>query len=431
MNFCVLTRRPQLALNTLLRVVFPALAIVALTLLATTHPPAATAAPVVTDGGAENIFPEGIVFRMSADSESPIEEIRLRYKVLPDGTSATAVPDFEPGTHVETQFTLEGNTNIYLPPGIVVEYRWEVTDATGAVSETEEVSFFYDDARFSWTPVEGGGVTIYYYSGSAEDAQEMHDVALEKIAEMSALLDTTVPFEVLVWTYESTDDMRPALQRTSPTFEKHITTAGVRVSSNTVLVLGNASFDTLRHELTHVVTKQAGESALGTLPSWLDEGTAVYGQADPGGFGDAITSAILAGDVLSVREISSYPGDPAKVTLFYGEGWSLVKYLIDEYGEAKFAELYATVKSGNRIGPALETVYGFNEDGLENEWRVANGLEEREISEETEPPQDGEPVTADTGDEGGGSSVVLIALGVIFLAAVVGVGGVLAARRMS
>lgn len=421
-----------MALNIPLRAIGLTLALAALALLPMSHAPAANAAPTVTDGGAENIFPEGIVFRVTADSDSPIEEIRIRYKVLPDGTAATAVPDFEPGTHVEAEWQLEGNTNNYLPPGTVIEYHWEVTDAAGATASTEEVSVFYDDARFEWTPVAGGGVTIYYYSGSPEDAQEMHDVALEKISDMSALLDTTVPFEVLVWTYASVDDMRPALQRRSPTFDSQIVTAGVRVSSNTVLVLGNAAIDTLRHELTHVVTKQAGESALGTLPSWLDEGTAVYGQSDPGGFGDAITSAILAGEVLSVREISAYPGDPAKVTLFYGEGWSLVMYLVDEYGEAKFAELYATIKSGNRIGPALEAVYGFNEDGLENEWRVANGLEERDISEETDPPEDGDPVTepSDDGDSGG-SSVVLIALGIIFLAAVVGVGGVLAARRMS
>ena len=170
----------------------------------------------------------------------------------------------------------------------------------------------------------GDDVTIYYYAGSVAAAEEMHEVALELIVEMSALLQTNVPFEVEVWIYDSTDDMRPALQARSETYESQITTAGVRVASNTVLVLGTASFDTLRHELTHVVTKQAGESAFGSLPAWLDEGAAVYGQSDPGGFGSAIEGAISRGNVLSVREVSSYPGDPDKVSLFYGQGWSLV-----------------------------------------------------------------------------------------------------------
>lgn len=392
----------------------------------------AAAAPSVTDGGAENNFPDGITFRVAADSDSTIEEVRLRYKVLPDGASSRAVPDFEPGAHVDAEFQLEGNTNSYLPPGVEVEYHWEVTDATGATAETEPQTFFYEDARFDWASVDGGGVTIYYYSGSADDAEAMHDVAVGAIDSMSQLLGTDVPFTVLVWTYASKDDMRPALRRTSPTRDSQVITAGASVASNIVLVLGNASFDTLRHELTHIVTKQAGESALGSLPWWLDEGTAVYGQSDPGGFGDAIQSAISSGDVFSVREISAFPGDPDNVRLFYGEAWSVVNFLVDEYGEAKFAELFATVKSGKRIGSALDAVYGFDEDGLENAWRTANGLPTREASEATDDAQQGIPSTDTSEDSGGATTgaVIAIALGIIALAAVVGVGGIILARRV-
>jgi hypothetical protein len=392
--------------------------------------PALAQSPTLTDAGVTNDFPNGLTFAVTAESDSPIEELRLVYKVLPDGALTRAVPDFEPGTSIETTFLLEGNTNIYLPPGVEVEYHWEATDADGATAETETETYFYDDVRFDWQSVEGGGVTIYYYSGSSDDAQRMHDTAQEHLERMNALLGTEVPFTVLVWTYADTDDMRPALQRRSPTFDSQIITAGVRVASNIVLVLGNASFDTLRHELTHVVTKQAGESALGTLPSWLDEGTAVYSQSDPGGFGDAIERALNSGDVLSVREISAYPGDPDKVTLFYGEGYSLVSFLIDEFGEAQFAELFATVKSGNRIGSALEEVYGFNEDGLENAWREANGLPPRDTPEPTTQPQQPGDIT-DTGDGGTSTgTVIVIAAGILALAAVVGVGGILLARRL-
>ena len=46
----------------------------------------------VTDGGAENHFPDGIEFRVSAESDQVIEEVRLRYTVMPDGTAARGVP---------------------------------------------------------------------------------------------------------------------------------------------------------------------------------------------------------------------------------------------------------------------------------------------------------------------------------------------------
>lgn len=387
----------------------------------------------VSDEGVENRFPDGMVFRMSAESDSDITEVRFRYRVLPDGTSANGVPEFEEGTRVSTEFELAGNNppEVYLPPGTVVEYYWEVRDANGAEATTEEASVFYDDVRFEWQSVEGEGVTIYYYSGSDGDAQAMHRTAVESLAEMTALLGSEIPFEVQVWIYDSTEDMRPALQRRSETYESQVITAGVRVATNTVLVLGNASFDTLRHELTHVVTAEAGESALGTLPAWLDEGTAVYGQDDPGGFETAIDRAMARGNVLSVREISAYPGEPQKVDLFYGESWSLVSYLNDTYGAERFAHLFHEVKAGSRIDEALETVYGFDQDGLEDEWRDANDLPARETEapeQETERPSESQ--AAD--DDGGTSTatIVIIGLMALMLAGVVGFAGVYAARRL-
>jgi hypothetical protein len=393
----------------------------------------AQAAPQIVDGGVTNLFPDGMEFAVSVSSDSPIEELRLRYVVKPDGTAAIGQPEFDEGTTVETVFTLAGNNppQIYLSPGTVIEYYWDATDADGDESRSETQTFFYDDARFGWESVSGDGVTIYYYAGSEGDAGEMHAVALESIREMSALLKAEVPFEVEVWIYDSTDDMQPALRSRSETYESQITTAGVRVASNTVLVLGTASFDTLRHELTHVVTKQAGESAFGSLPAWLDEGTAVYGQSAPGGFGGAIEGAINRGSVLSVREVSSYPGDPEKVNLFYGEGWSLVSYLIDEYGADQFAELFAEVKAGKRIESALEAVYGFGQDGLEDEWRAANGLPARETPEPAEPDQPQDVPTTSEDDDGSSLALTIgLAVAVIAVAGAVGLGGVLLAKKL-
>jgi hypothetical protein len=135
--------------------------------------------------------------------------------------------------------------------------------------------------------------------------------------------------------------------------------------------------------------------------------------------------------VLSVREVSSYPGDPDKVGLFYGESWSLVSYLIDGYGEEQFAELFAEVKSGKRIESALQAVYGFGQDSLEDEWRAANDLPPRATSAPADPDQPDD--IAPTDDDDGSSSLALaigLAAGVIGVAVVVGLGGVSLARRL-
>ena len=388
----------------------------------------------VTDDGVENRFPDEIVFRVSTQSDSPIERIRLRYTVLPDGTAAVGAADFLPGTAVSASFSLEGNSppRIYLAPGTTIEYRWEVTDAEGETASTETATFFYNDIRFDWTPLEENGVTVYFYSGSEGDARAMLAVARETITSMSELLGTSIDFPLKVWIYRSVNDMRPALQRRSETYEQSVITAGARVASDTVLVLGNASFDTLRHELTHVVTAVAGEGPFGNLPAWLNEGTAVYSQASLGGYGGAIDRAADRGNLFSIRSISSYQGDPNLVNLFYGQSWSLVSYLVDTYGSERFAQLFAEIKGGKGTDQALMAVYGIDQDGLEDEWRASLGLAPLE---EPEPqPTDAPPLDVERREEDDGGTSVAVILAVLLatlaLAGVVALAGWTLARRM-
>ena len=47
----------------------------------------------------------------------------------------------------------------------------------------------------------------------------------------------------------------------------------------------------------------------------------------------------------------------------------MVDFLIRSYGEDAFAELYATIKRGNRFDTALEEVYGFDLSGFEDEFQ--------------------------------------------------------------
>ena len=57
----------------------PLLALLGATALSLSPPSLAAQIPTVTDDGVENRFPDEIEFRVSARSDHPIEEIRLRY----------------------------------------------------------------------------------------------------------------------------------------------------------------------------------------------------------------------------------------------------------------------------------------------------------------------------------------------------------------
>jgi hypothetical protein len=340
----------------------------------------------VTAQDVANNFPDEIVFRVSASSAVDIEKVTIRYQILPDGVPAYGVPQFEPGRLVQVDFHLDTNDGqIYIAPGAEIRYHWEIEDAAGNELSTEPATFVYQDTRYDWESASEGNVSVHWYGGG--DAQSYLRVAADTLDRMSALLGAQVDFPVKVWVYDDNGDMLAALPRRSQGQEIEKRTAGVRVASDTVLMLADGGGDILRHELTHVVTKVAGEGPYGDLPAWLDEGTAMYGQSEPGeGFTSALEGAIKRDRLLSVRSMTSPTGDPDKVTLFYGEAWSLVSFLVEEYGEAKFAQLYAVFKEGSTTDNALQQVYGFDQEGFEDIWRVSLGLEPRQRATVTPSP---------------------------------------------
>jgi hypothetical protein len=335
----------------------------------------------VTSADVVNSFPEEVVFRLSAYSQATIEEVTLHYQILPDGVMAYGRPDLTPAERIQVDFHLKANDppRSYLAPGTQIDYFWEVEDGAGNKLTTEPATFVYEDIRFSWQSVSEGNLTVYWYAGSSSSAESSLEVGRETLDEMSALLGATVDYPVKVWIYDSYQDMLPALVRRSEAHAQRVVVAGERVSSDTILMQGEGDDDTLRHELTHIVTHVAGEGPYGSLPAWLDEGTAMYGQSEPGeGFTSALDNAVERDSLLSVRSMTAPTGDASKVTLFYGQAWSLVDFLIETYGSAKFAELFATFKEGSTVDKALLKVYGFDQDGLEDAWRASLDLSPRE-----------------------------------------------------
>jgi len=55
--------------------------------------------------------------------------------------------------------------------------------------------------------------------------------------------------------------------------------------------------------------------------------------------------------------------------LSYAQSYSLVEFLISNYGQGKMLELLNTFRLGSSYDGALEKVYGFDMDGLDALWR--------------------------------------------------------------
>jgi hypothetical protein len=135
------------------------------------------------------------------------------------------------------------------------------------------------------------------------------------------------------------------------------------------------------HELTHVLVGHLTFSCLGDVPTWLNEGLAVYSEGGLDSFSQQqLEDAIKNDTLLTIRSLSGGFSEVAdKAYLSYSESYSIVKFLIETYGQDKMTSLLVALRDGLTIDEALTKTYGFNIDGLEDGWRKAIGAQPRPV----------------------------------------------------
>ena len=157
-------------------------------------------------------------------------------------------------------------------------------------------------------------------------------------------------------------------------------TGGVAFTRYGVIVIGiapnNLSWGkrAMTHELAHLVVHQMTLNPYGGLPTWLDEGLAVYAEGVPEPvYIASLDKAIAEDSLISVRSLSSpFSAYAEEALLSYAQSYSLVEFLTGSYGAGKMLELLNTFKQGSGYDQALSEVYGFDMDVLNALWR--NGL---------------------------------------------------------
>jgi hypothetical protein len=373
-------------------------------------------------------FPYGIRFDLKAGASSAPSDVRLVYQIAPDGVRATAPAQCTGTTDITCGYELLGSDQNIIIPGAVVTYSWSM-DVGGASQTTPDQQVTYQDTRFDWKTLTQGNMTLWYYSGSEDNARAVLAAGYDSEQKSSALLQTTVDYPVKLYLYRTAQDLQPAIQANNAA---GVVTLGEVVYSDTAMISADASpQDIARHEVAHVVQRALLNGPY-DAPPWLNEGMAVYEQSEPiSGQREAVDAAIQGGNVISVRSMTSYSSgaQSGNVLLFYGEAWSLVKFLIDTYGDQKFSDLYKAIAAGSGTPGALQQVYGFNEDGLENAWRASVGLPPREAPT---PKEDANATSAaptqaentNASSSSGDSSKVLV-IAVVIVVTVLVAGGLL------
>ncbi|MSQ14425.1 MAG: hypothetical protein EXR50_00975 [Dehalococcoidia bacterium] len=341
-----------------------------------------------------NKFPDGVEFTLETKDSAAIKNITLSYTVDSGNGPVDAYdkPKFDAGTSVKTSYMLE-KRKIYLPPGTVLSYKWTIENESGGKVETEPVKFTYEDTRFTWRSLSKDGVTIYWYDwhpSSPDIARQALDEALASITRLSAQVGFTYSKPMKIFGYASKKDMDPALQLRSAGFSSEIVTLGQRTTAEIMLLLLNhfEFKETVAHEVSHMVIHQLADGPYSSLPAWLDEGLAMNAEkVVPQGYISELKKGIQTDELISVQSLGGVTGEPKDVMLFYGQSYSIVKFLVDNYGRGKIVEILNVLKTGTLINEALKQVYGFDVDGLDAKWRAGQGLKPRAV------PQGGSAAT--------------------------------------
>jgi hypothetical protein len=270
-----------------------------------------------------------------------------------------------------------------IPPGSEVEVYWRIEDAAGHRLQTEPITFTYMDDRFDWQQLARGKVTLYWYDADHDVGQRLLESALDSLARLEERIGIGPGQPIKIIVYQNKEEMEGALAFRGQVFEAHITTLGVVVAPDIVLLHGtHADVDrTIAHELTHVVVGVATENPYNDIPAWLNEGLAMYNEGDlRGGNQTALEAAVREDRLHSIRSLTAPTGKAEEVNLWYGEAYSVVEFLIQTYGKEKMAELLAVFKEGTPYDEAMIRVYGFDQDELDTRWRESLGLPPREAA---------------------------------------------------
>ena len=353
--------------------------------------------------GAENRYPQGVRFFVTATSPDRIDEIRLFFKKTGRVTaSAYRALEFDSGESVNAESILStGGGQNYVPPGTEITYFFEVRDEAGSVHRTPDQKIVYIDSRFDWQTLSSGPIIVYYYGPGA---QERTQIALEAASEAMARVAPVLGFDpsepIRIVSYSTFSDMLPALPFRQQVIAGHVQTEGMAFGDERVVLI--RGFDPkvrgiTSHEITHLAVAEVTGRAKTLIPAWLNEGLAEYGNIEPGPeYEEALRLAIGLDRVRPLWTLARFGGDASGIMIAYGQGRSVVGYLISIYGEARVAELMEAIRATLNIDQALERVYGFDQGGLDNKWRKSMGLDPWPRPEEQQPRQLPSPTPSPT-----------------------------------
>jgi hypothetical protein len=323
-------------------------------------------------------FPNYIDFDMSAkDTRGIINKATITITFTVPGyvnqQYDQTVPINHPAQTVTLQWRQKTTGSNFYPPGTQVSYNWQLQDNTGYVHNDVVQNFKTIDSRFSWQHLSQGMLQVNWYNRTQDFGQFMLQKASTSIAHINTILGSGLLHPIDLWVYQTDDDFHGSLPPNS--FEWVGGEAFPSLREASIVVTGSSDVTLSRdmpHELTHLVFHQLIEQGI-EVPTWFDEGLAVYNQFyhEPGMMA-RLQAALDTHELLRLDDITQgFPANAGQAYLAYAQSWNLVAYMYSTFGLTTMGALIKGLNNRQAdFNGDLQTYLGEDQPHLENQWRI-------------------------------------------------------------
>jgi hypothetical protein len=323
-------------------------------------------------------FPSSIDFQIqAADASSPITEaiIYITYNNYSGAYPTQHVITFNnPQNNISTDWKENTTGDNFQTPGTPVQYYWVLQDSSGNHYTQATHSFTIIDSRFPWQHVSSGLLQVNWYDRSQAFGEFLLSRAENALNHISANLGSGLLHPVNLWVYASDSDFHGSL---SPNSYEWVGGEAIPNLNEAFISVTGGNDDTLvrdmPHELTHLVFHQLtanGEQ----VPTWFDEGLAVYNQFyhEPE-MKATFEEALLNHSLLSLSTISlGFPADANSAYLAYAQSWQLVSYMYSTFGQMKMQKFIKNMNNPELdFNSDMKITLGIDEPHLENQWHLS------------------------------------------------------------
>lgn len=324
-------------------------------------------------------FPNSIDYTVSAtDLAHPITQaiLYVTYSGTPDSfPTQHAVSISPPAFRITAHWRDDtSTTSTFQLPGTPVKYYWVIQDSAGNQHGQPSQTFTTVDTRYSWQNLSNGLLQVNWYSNSTAFGQLLLQDATNALAHIEGDLGGGLLHPVNLWVYASDQDFHGAL---GPGTYEWVGGEAVPSLSEAFISVQNAQDPTLTrdmpHELTHLVFHQLIAHGQ-PVPTWFDEGLAVYNQFyhEPDMLA-RFQAALLNHSLLRFSTIAlEFPSDADQAYLAYAQSWQLLTYMYKTFGTTKMQRFI-----NNMNNPALDfntnmqQTLGLDSAHLENQWLLS------------------------------------------------------------